>query len=635
LRNRKHLAEDISPYTCILPDCPIPFATYTTVLDWEKHSKSEHRPCRICPLCENAHTAFSGMEDLATHIETEHAGVGSPDFVLTAISWSGVATIGVSHCPLCDSTGPEYAPEFIQHVLGCIHDFSLCSLPWAGYDQGDVTQHDWICNLEMIGDAEQPIRQWFENWEDQEDTDASSLKLNLRKYDRVQVQGSDPTNDYFAKSENEYFDLASAQDSLEVLKRSLKSWNQQEEDADALGDWGFTDAASTVSDAKDESEQDDEEGTHRLTLEGHSRSVNAVTFSPDGKTLASASDNGTVRLWDVATGALQQTLKGYSRSINAIIFSPNTKILVSASDDGTVRLWDIATSTLQQTLEGHSSFVNAVTFSPDGKILASASGDGTVRLWNMATGTLQQILKGYSRSVNTVTFSPDGKRLASASDNGTIRLWNMATGVLQQTLKKYSRSVNAITFLPDGKTLASASDDGTVRLWNVATYTLQQTLKGYSHSVNAVTFSPDGKILASASGDGTVRLWDVATSALQQTLEGHSSFVNAVTFSPDGKILASASDDGTVRLWDVATCALQQTLQQHSVPVGTGGRPNPLDTTGLCLLSLDGGGVRGLSTLYILKSIMDRLNNEQKKSDLPPVKPCELFDLIGGTSTGG
>ncbi|KND91791.1 hypothetical protein TOPH_03388 [Tolypocladium ophioglossoides CBS 100239] len=240
---KKHLAEDISPYTCILPDCPTPFATYTTVLDWEKHSKSEHRPCRICPLCENAAGTFSSMEDLATHIETEHAGAGPPEFILTAISWSGVATIGVSHCPLCDSSGPEYAPEFIQHVLGCIHDFSLCSLPWAEHGQL-VSQHVWIANLEMIGDPEKPMRQWFENGEDEEGRDASSLKLDLREYDRVQVQEGGPTHDYFAESENEYFDLTSIQHSCQVLERSLNSWIQLEEDSDALGDLSFTNMSS-------------------------------------------------------------------------------------------------------------------------------------------------------------------------------------------------------------------------------------------------------------------------------------------------------------------------------------------------------------------------------------------------------
>ncbi|MCF3622376.1 WD40 repeat domain-containing protein [Planktothrix agardhii] len=289
------------------------------------------------------------------------------------------------------------------------------------------------------------------------------------------------------------------------------------------------------------------------TLQGHSSVVSSVSFSPDGKTLASGSDDNTIKLWDVTTGKEIHTLQGHSSSVWSVSFSPDGKTLASGSDDKTIKLWDITTGKEIHTLQGHSSSVSSVSFSPDGKTLASGSDDNTIKLWDVTTGKEIRTLQGHSSVVSSVSFSPDGKTLASGSEDNTIKLWDVTTGKAIHTLQGHSSSVNSVSFSPDGKTLASGSEDNTIKLWDITTGKEIRTLQGHSSSVSSVSFSPDGKTLASGSCDNTIKLWDITTGKEIRTLQGHSSSVSSVSFSPDGKTLASGSCDKTIKLWDVTT----------------------------------------------------------------------------------
>jgi len=287
----------------------------------------------------------------------------------------------------------------------------------------------------------------------------------------------------------------------------------------------------------------------RNSLEEHSSSVYSVAFSPDGKTLASASADNTIKLWNLQTQKPIATLTGHTSTVYSVAFSPDGKTLASASADKTIKLWNLQTQKPIATLTGHSNLVNSVAFSPDGKTLASASADKTIKLWNLQTQKEMKTLTGHSSWVNSVAFSPDGKTLASASADKTIKLWNLQTQKEMKTLTGHSSTVNSVAFSPDGKTLASASADKTIKLWNLQTQKEMKTLTGHTSTVYSVAFSPDGKTLASASADNTIKLWNLQTQKPIATLTGHSSWVYSVAFSPDGKTLASASADKTIKLW--------------------------------------------------------------------------------------
>ncbi|WP_448268711.1 nSTAND1 domain-containing NTPase [Nostoc sp. DSM 114159] len=306
------------------------------------------------------------------------------------------------------------------------------------------------------------------------------------------------------------------------------------------------------------------DGTKLRTLTGHTDIVRSVSFSPDGQTIATASFDRTVKLWRTRDGGLIRTLNGHTREVLSLSWSRNGKTIATGSADRTAKIWQVSDGHLLRTFSGYKDFINSVSFSPDGEILAIASADKTVKLWSVSDGLLQKTLLGHSAGVSSVAFSPDGQ-IASASKDKTVRLWRR-DGTLLKIIAAHNAEVLGVNFSHDGQTLASTSADSTIKLWSSKDGSLRQTLLGHSIAVYSTSFSPDDQTLVSASADKTVRLWQ-RDNPLFKTLTGSQGQLYSVSFSPDGQTLATAGQDTTIELWRTRDGTLRQTLEGHSTSV--------------------------------------------------------------------
>jgi WD40 repeat protein len=304
-------------------------------------------------------------------------------------------------------------------------------------------------------------------------------------------------------------------------------------------------------------------GKELRVIQGFETEVLSVAFAPDGKYLA-ASCRETVRLWESATGKHVRTWKiegqggvgkgagglpfaGGAWPTRSIVFSPDGKLLAGANENGLVYVWEVATGKEHQRLVGHEEGVESVAWFPDGKSLASGSRDGTVLLWNVATGKKTHTLKGHEDGVWAVAISTDGKFLASGSFDRTVRLWDLEKKKELRALPT-GGSVWSVAFSPDGKQLA-ATAAVSLKLWEVATGKDVFAFGGHPGDIRFLAFSADGAVVASAAEDWTVRLWDRTTGKELRQFEGASG---PIAFSPDDKQLATYFDR-EARLLDTAT----------------------------------------------------------------------------------
>jgi WD40 repeat protein len=282
-------------------------------------------------------------------------------------------------------------------------------------------------------------------------------------------------------------------------------------------------------------------------LASNAGTISSVAFDPAGNTIASAVEDGSVRLWDWKANSIQSTLNVHKGTVTSVRFAPEGAILATAGEDGAVKLWKPPQGESIKTFQLPTA-VRGLAFAPDGRSLYSGDRDGGLRVWSLESdkpvASTQQ-----TGSVNTIALSPDGGTLASGGSDKIVRLWNAKTLTPKLPMEGHTAAIYALAFSSNGKRLASVGWDKTVRIWDAGSGQLFKSWEAHEADIVGVAYSPDGTRLATGGLDGTVKLWNAETGESLQTFREHKVAIQALAFSPDGKHLAAGCHDGAVRIW--------------------------------------------------------------------------------------
>jgi WD40 repeat protein len=345
-------------------------------------------------------------------------------------------------------------------------------------------------------------------------------------------------------------------------------------------------------------------GALMFTLASHTARVRSLSLSPNGTTAMSASDDHTIKIWDLRRGTLEKTLTGHSDSIRAVALLPGGERLVSAADDHTLRIWNLSSGLQEACIDTQLDWIRGLLTLPDPPGVASISDDRTIKIWDLSRQEVVRTLRGHTAEISCAAVAQDGRSVISGADDRTVRIWKLdredapvilkghgsrivgvavsATGLVisvsadgsarlwlgepkweTRVLRWRPEGVRSVTFTPDGNTVIAAADDGNVHLWNLASES-EGVLEGHSDWVNCVASTPDGRYAISGSDDGTLKLWDLSRVSATVAPRDHGDRVRAVAVTGDGLTVLSTSDDHTLRIWDIASRAVCKVLRnQH------------------------------------------------------------------------
>ncbi|MEZ2233408.1 TIR domain-containing protein [Microcoleus sp.] len=355
-------------------------------------------------------------------------------------------------------------------------------------------------------------------------------------------------------------------DPLEALILAIKATGESQSASPEVHQETFAEIQSSLRDATGDARE-------RNLIQGQAGGVNSLALSPDGKILASAAKDGTIRLWDTSGYPIGEPLdpltNGPIIALYAVAFSPDGKTIVSGGADGTIRLWDISGKLISQSFKGHQGNVWSIRFSPDGKTIVSSGEDGTIRLWDTNGNPIGKPFTGHKGGIRSLALSPDGKTIVSGGKDKTVRLWTRQGQLIGQPWTGHEGEVASVAWSPDGKTIASGSNDGRIRLWNTSGKLIAQPFKGHEGAwIRSLAFSPTGRAIVSGGFDGTISVWDIrGNPLLSHPLIGHVGAVSSVAFSPDAKTIFSSDDIGTIRLWDSHGYLIGQPFTGHDFGV--------------------------------------------------------------------